>query len=420
MKAHIITIGDEILIGQTLNTNAGYIGSKLADIQIDVKKTSVVGDNEEDILNEFKTAWQNNDLIIVTGGLGPTHDDITRQCVVKYFNTELEKNEDVLEDIKSLFQKSGREVTKINENQALVPKIAKVIRNSLGTAPGMWIEKDSKIFTVLPGVPFEMIAMIKNFVIPHLEQVHQAAHENTVIKRSILQTTGIFESALFEKLGDINELLNGSQLAFLPTQQGVKLRITVEEETEELAVNKLTEIEQKIKSKVGRFIFAANEVLIEEVIGRMLKERGLKIALAESCTGGYVSHLLTNISGSSNYFERGIVAYSNAAKVEILKVNEDAIAEYGAVSLEVARQMAEGAKAISGADIGLSITGILGPTGASPGKPIGLVYIGFCDETVCTAKKFNFGEDRIINKQRTAQAALEMVRRSLLGIPYDD
>ncbi len=417
MNAYIITIGDEILTGQTLNTNAGFIGEKLADIQINIRKASIVGDSEEDILNEFKSGWEDHDLTIVTGGLGPTHDDITRQCVVKFFNTELEMNEEVLDDIKALFQKSGREVTKINENQALLPKTAQVIRNYLGTAPGMWIEKNDKIFIALPGVPFEMIAMMKNYIIPQLEDKLQ---KSTVIKRSILQTTGIFESALYEKLGNIDELLTGSKLAFLPTPQGVRLRITVEEENEEAAKNKLSEIEQKIKSKAGRFIYAVNDAALEEVVGRMLKERGLKIALAESCTGGYVSHLLTNISGSSNYFERGIVAYSNAAKVEILKVNEDTIAEYGAVSLEIARQMAEGARATSGADIGLSITGLLGPTGATPGKPIGLVYIGFCDETVCTAKKFTFGEDRLVNKQRTAQAALEMVRRSLLGIPYDD
>jgi nicotinamide-nucleotide amidase len=417
MNAHIITIGDEILSGQTLNTNAGFIGSKLSDIQINVKKASIVGDSEEDILNEFQSTWKDNDLVIATGGLGPTHDDITRQCVVKFFNTELEMNEDVLSDIKALFQKSGREMTKINENQALVPKIAKVIRNYLGTAPGMWIEQDEKIFVLLPGVPFEMISMMNSNVIPHLEEKLQ---KDTVIKRSILQTTGIFESALYEKLGDIDELLKGSKLAFLPTQFGVKLRITVEEETEEAAKNKLSEIEQKIKSKAGRFIYANSDIPLEEVVGRMMKERGLKIAVAESCTGGFLSHLLTNIPGSSNYFERGIVSYSNAAKVEILKVDEDTITEYGAVSLEVARQMAEGARATSGADIGLSITGILGPTGATPGKPIGLVYIGFCDETVCTAKKFTFGEDRIVNKQRAAQAALEMVRRSLLGIPNDD
>lgn len=418
MKAHIITIGDEIIIGQVLNTNAGYIGTQLANIQIDITKTSVVGDNEEDIINEFKETWKNNDLIIATGGLGPTHDDITRQCVIKFFNTELIKNEEVLSDVKALFQKRGIEVTKINENQALVPKIAKVIRNSKGTAPGMWIEKENKIFVILPGVPYEMISMMESFVIPKLKE--KTKKPGSILKRSVLQTTGIPESVLFEKLGDLDEFLNGAKLAFLPNQFGVRLRITVEDKDEETVKNKLSEIEQKIKSKAGRYIFSNDDSTLEDVVARMLKERTLKIAVAESCTGGYISNMLTNISGSSNYFDRGIVCYSNAAKVEILKVDEDTLGEYGAVSLEVARQMAEGVKAISGVDIGLSTTGIMGPTGASTGKPVGMVYIGFCDDTVCTAKKFMFGDDRLINKQRTAQAALDLVRRSLLGIPFDD
>ena len=235
-----------------------------------------------------------------------------------------------------------------------------------------------------------------------------------------MESTGIPESFLFEKLGDLSELLDGAKLAFLPSQIGVRMRVTANEQTEEEASNKLSEIEQKIRGKVGRFIFGRNGEKLEEVVGRILKERGLKIAIAESCTGGNISNLITNVSGSSNYFERAIVAYSNAAKVEILKVDEDLISEYGSVSMEVARQMAEGVKSISGIDIGLSITGIMGPTGATEGKPIGLVYIGLCDEEVCTAKKYTFGEDRLLNKQRTTQAALEMLRRHLLGISFDD
>lgn len=418
MKIHVLTIGDEILIGQVLNTNAGTIGNLLADINLNINKTSVVGDNEEDIINEFQDTWKENDVIISTGGLGPTHDDITRTCIVKFFNTQLVKDEDVLSDIKTMFQKRGREVTKVNENQALVPKIAKVIRNSNGTAPGLWIEKDKKVLIVLPGVPFEMEMMMKNSIIPKLKERY--ASDGNVFKRLVLQTTGIPESALYEKLGNLEEILGDAKMAFLPSLLGVRLRITAEAEDEETAKNKLTEIEQKIKSKAGRYVFASGEVALEEVIGRLLKERNLRIAVAESCTGGLVSNILTNISGSSDYFDRGIVSYSNAAKVENLSVNEDVISEYGAVSLEVARQMAEGIKAISGADIGLSTTGIMGPTGATPGKQIGLVYIGFCDDTVCTAKKFLFGDNRIFNKQRTAQAALEMLRRALLGISFDD
>ncbi len=418
MKAYLITIGDEILIGQTVNSNAAYIGEKLSEIQIDVKKTSVIGDNEEDILQEFNDAFEAYDLVVVTGGLGPTHDDMTRKCVVKFFDTELIRNNDVMEDIYTLFEKRGREVTKVNEGQALVPKIAKVMRNQRGTAPGMWIEDKGKIFIVMPGVPFEMMGMMENFVLPNLKE--KIKKPEIFTNRKTLHTTGIPESTLYEKLGNLDELLDGAKLAFLPSQYGVRLRITAIEKDEETSKNKLIEIEQKIRSKVGRYIYTRENESLEEVIGRLLKERGLKIAIAESCTGGNVCNLITNISGSSAYFDRGVVSYSNAAKVELLKVDEDNITKHGAVSLEVARQMAEGIKAISGADLGLSLTGILGPTGATEDKPVGLVYIGLCDDKVCTAKKFIFGNDRILNKQKATQAALDMIRRYLLGISLDD
>ncbi len=418
MNAHIITIGDEILIGQTINTNAAFIGELLVKNQISVRKTSVIPDEEEEILKEFKTCLDANDLVIVTGGLGPTHDDLTRMCVVKFFHTELVKNDEVLEDIKNLFAKRKIEVTKVNEDQALVPKIAEAIRNPLGTAPGMWIEKDKSIFVVLPGVPYEMKAMMESYVIPRLIEL---IGEPEIIHRQFnLLTTGIPESILFEKLGNLKELLADAKMAFLPSQLGVKLRITLKGENDEEINNKLVEIEQKIRGKVGRYIFSRTDIPLEKVVGRLLEERSLTLSVAESCTGGHISDLITNISGSSKYFERGIISYSNSSKVEILKVNEDTISEFGAVSLEVARQMAEGVKAISGTDIGLAVTGIMGPTGGGTDKPIGLVFIGICDEKVCTAKKFNFGDDRLLNKQRTAQAALEMVRRYILGIPFDD
>lgn len=417
MNAHIITVGDEILIGQVLNTNAAFIGKMLVENNINVVSTSVVGDNETDIIREFKKTFEDNDLVIVTGGLGPTHDDVTRKCIVNFFNTELVRNDEVLEDIKAIFKKRGRKITKVNEGQALVPQIANVIRNSLGTAPGVWIEKDNKIFVAMPGVPYEMVEMMNSYVIPSLKE--RTGESEIITLRKTLLTTGIAESVLYERLGDLNELLGDSKLAFLPSQLGVRLRITAEAESEDEAQNKITEIEQKLRSKAGRYIFGKENELLEEVIGRILKERGLTLAVSESCTGGLVSDMLTNISGSSVYFERGVVAYSNAAKVEILKVNEDMIGEFGAVSIEVARQMAEGVKSISGTDLGLATTGIMGPTGATEDKPIGLVYIGICDDTVCTAKEFQFGDDRLLNKQRTAQAALDMLRRHLLGISDD-
>lgn len=418
MKAYLISIGDELLIGQTINTNVAYIGSALSDINIEVIETSVVGDNMDSILQELSKASSMADLIIITGGLGPTHDDITRSAIVKYFNTELIQSKEVLEDITEFFSRRGRKVTELNATQALVPKIATPIRNKRGTAPGIWIEKDNKIFVVMPGVPFEMKGMMEDFVIPKLSEITR--NNGLVIKKLILQTTGIPESTLFERLGNLDELLQGAQIAFLPSQYGVKLRITVKEKNETDAINKLNEIEQKIRTKVGRYIYARGDETLEEVIGKILSDRGLTIAVAESCTGGEVCSRITNVSGSSKYFERGIVTYSNAAKVELLKVNEDTLAEVGAVSMEVAMQMAEGIRAVSGTDIGISTTGILGPTGATTNKPVGLVYIGYCDDKVCTAKKFLFGEDRILNKQRATQAALEMLRRKLLGISDEE
>ncbi|MFC2119870.1 competence/damage-inducible protein A [Bacteroidota bacterium] len=418
MKAYIISIGDELLIGQTTNTNAVFIGEKLSEININVIKIVAISDDEKSILDEFKLGMEKSDLVIVTGGLGPTHDDITRSCVVKFFDTELVENVEVLENIKMLFSKRNRELTEVNRDQALVPKISEPIKNVYGTAPGMWIEKNNKLFIVIPGVPYEMKGMINNFILPKISGMLKES--GVVIKRSILQTTGIPESTLSERLGDLDELLDGAKLAFLPSIVGVKLRITTEAEDEETAKNRLVEIEQKIRTKVGRFIYGKDEETLEEVIGRLLVERDMKISTAESCTGGLIASTLTNISGSSAYFERGIVCYTNASKVEVLRVDEDILTKHGAVSMEVAMQMAEGVKSTSGSDIGIAVTGIMGPTGATTDKPVGLVYIGYCDEKVCTAKKFIFGNERLLNKQRTMQAALNMVRKQLLGISSDD
>ncbi len=418
MKAHIITIGDEILIGQTLNTNAAFIGERLTQLQIKISGSSVVPDVEKIILEEFERTFSSNDLLLVTGGLGPTHDDVTRKCVVDFFKTELVEDEEVLSSIKSLFETRRRELTDTNRSQALIPKIATPIINSRGTAPGFWIEKEDKIFVCLPGVPYEMKNMMENFILPKLEK---RLERNSFIVNTDLLTTAIPESVLFDRLGNIEKLLNGAKMAFLPSQFGVKMRITAQGETEKDAQNKLDEIEQKIRAQVGRFIYGKDDDTLEYVISKLLIERGLKLAVAESCTGGLINNRLTNISGSSQFLERGIVAYSNAAKVELLKVDEDTIQKNGAVSLEVARQMAEGIKAISASDIGLSVTGIMGPTGGTSSKPVGLVYVGICDDKLCTAKEFRFGsEDRLLNKDRASQAALEMLRRNLLGISYDD
>ncbi len=418
MKAQIITVGDEILIGQTINTNSSFIGEKLTDINVKINRITTVGDNEEMMLNVFTEAFANNDLVLVTGGLGPTHDDITRRAITKFFDTELVLNNEVLGDIADIFQKRGREVSPSNKDQAFVPKIAEVIRNPRGTAPGTWIEKDGKIFVSMPGVPYEMQGMIEDFVIPRLIEKLGDKTKRRVVTN--LLTTGIPESILYERLGNLDEMLKGAGLAFLPDQYGVKMRLTVIGESEEDAQNKITEVEQQIRAKVGRYIYGRNDDHLEEVVGKLLTDRGLTISAAESCTGGLISSRLTNVSGSSEYFERAFVTYSNGAKVEHLNVDEDLLHKFGAVSLEVARLMAQGVKSVSGTDIGLSVTGIMGPTGATPDKPVGLVYIGICDDKICTAREFRFGEDRLRNKERTSQAALDMLRRNLLGIPYEE
>jgi nicotinamide-nucleotide amidase len=418
MNAYLISVGDELLIGQTVNSNVSFIGNQLSDNNISVIKSAVIGDEHKIILDELKLASSKADLVIVTGGLGPTHDDVTRSAIVDYFKTELVQNQEVLRDIKKLLEKRGRKLSKVHEDQALVPKIAEAIRNEFGTAPGYWIEQNKIIFIVMPGVPYEMKGMMINYVIPKL--VDKIGVPKEFIKKVTLLTTGISESALFEKLEDLNELLQGAQLAFLPNQFGVKLRITAKSSTEEATNDKLTEIEQKIRNKAGRFVYGRNDDLLEEVVGRLLIERQLRIAIAESCTGGGLSNRFTNISGSSKFYDRGVVTYSNASKVELLKINEDVMTEKGVVSREVAMQMAEGIKSVSGADIGISLTGIMGPTGGTPAKPVGTVYIGYCNDKVCTAKKFLLGDDRILNKDKTTQAALEVLRRQLLGISLDD
>jgi len=418
MKAYLISIGDELLIGQTINSNVAFLGAQLSEHNISIIKSSVIGDDIKMIINEINLALSQSELVICTGGLGPTIDDLTRTAVVQFFNTELILSEQTLEDIKAFLERRGRELTEVQKDQAMVPKNAYIIKNEKGIAPGYWVEENKKILVVLPGVPYEMKAMISNYVLPKL--IDEIDKPSEYIKKITLQTTGLPESILSDKLGDLTELLGEAKLAFLPNQYGVRLRITIKANEEKVAQNILSEIEQKIRGKIGRYIYGRGDDTLEEVVGRLLKERGLRIATAESCTGGGLGNRLTNISGSSNYYERGVITYSNAAKVELLKVDEDIIAQKGAVSAEVAMQMAEGIKSISGCDIGISSTGIMGPSGGVTDKPVGTVYIGFCDDKLCTAKRFQFGEERILNKNRATQAALEMIRRSLLGIPFDE
>ncbi len=415
MTAEIISIGDELLIGQILNTNQAYIAEQLNSIGVFADKMTTVGDVEEEILKSFEHALASHDVVTVTGGLGPTHDDITRACVCKFFHTDLVVDQEALENVRAIFSRRNLIPQKVNEDQALVPRDCTAIQNHQGTAPGYVFERDGKFFVVMPGVPHEMKAMMEEFVLPRLKT--KAA--GSVIRHRVLRTTGIAESFLAERIGDVRQLFpanSGTSLAFLPNPRGVVLRITVKASSELAAEEIIDSVEEKIRGKVEKYIYATGDDELEEVIGRMLAERSLSISVAESCTGGLIADRITNISGSSRYFERGIITYSNESKIFELGVPVEIVRQHGAVSRQVAEAMAFGIRTKSNTDIGISTTGIAGPTGGAPEKPIGLVWIGYSDKLETTALRFTFGGHRRIIKERAAQAALELVRRKILKL----
>jgi nicotinamide-nucleotide amidase len=415
MKAEIISIGDELLIGQVINSNQAYIAEKLNSVGIFGDKMTTIGDDENDILSAFQKAYASHDVVTVTGGLGPTHDDITRSVVCKFFNTDSIVNNEALENVKRMWERRKLAPRKINEDQALVPRSCTVIQNRLGTAPGYFFEQNGKYFIVMPGVPYEMKAMMDDFVLPFFEK-HKTG---LIIRHKTLKTTGIAESFLAEQIGDVHKIFSsdsGVTLAFLPSSLGVRLRITAKANSVDEAENRILDVEKKLRNKVAKYIYATGEKELEDTIGELLSNRKLTIAITESCTGGLIADHITNVSGSSEYFERGIIAYSNKSKIDELGVPSVIISQYGAVSREVAEAMALGIRTTSNTDIGISTTGIAGPTGSSPDKPIGLVWIGYSDKDETFAMQFIFNGERRIVKERAAQAALELVRRKILKI----
>jgi nicotinamide-nucleotide amidase len=399
MKAEIITIGDEILLGQTIDTNSAYISQKLSQLGIDVTYKTSVGDDIKNISDSLTISLSRADLVIATGGLGPTNDDITKKAIVKVFKRNLVFQEEILKKVEESFRKRGMEMPKINQNQALLPQGSKAIPNQFGSAPGIFIQEEDKIFFALPGVPLEMKSMMENDVLPTLEK----ASEVKVFQKK-LKTTGIPESVIYERIEPILKSRPEVKVAFLPSFLGVDIRLNSKSQ------EKLQGMENNIKEVLGNSVYGEDDITLEEVVGRLLKEKGKIISVAESCTGGLIGKRFTNVSGSSEYFERGVVSYSNQAKMEILKVPQDMIEKHGAVSEEVAILMAEGMRKISRTDYGLSATGVAGPTGGTQDKPVGMVWIGFAHENDSFAEKFLFGEDRDTNRERAAQAALNLVR----------
>ncbi|MFQ6003214.1 MAG: competence/damage-inducible protein A [Candidatus Zixiibacteriota bacterium] len=426
MRAEIISIGDEILYGQIADTNSPFIAEKLTGEGIKVVFSTSVGDEISKIAEAFATAQPRVDVIIATGGLGPTSDDLTKKAVVKAFKRNLVFHEKLLKDIEKSFEKRGLSMPKINQNQALLPQGAKPLANKWGVAPGIFIEEGDTFFFALPGVPQEMKWMLENEVLPILRSKKSEAF---VVHRK-LRTTGIPESAIYEKIGGLIDPKGELKIAFLPSYLGVDIRLVVslsnlvtanlkqkgeaEQTLVRLGQAKIEELEKKIREILGTYVYGTDDQTLEEIVGKLLLEKGKTIAVAESCTGGLIGAKFTNISGSSKYFERGVVTYSNRAKTELLGVPLDIIEKYGAVSEEVAIRMAEGVRELAKTDYGLSATGIAGPTGGTPEKPVGLTYIGFAHENDSFAYKFQFAADRNTNRERAAQAALNMVRLFLI------
>jgi nicotinamide-nucleotide amidase len=412
MNAEIITIGDELLIGQVINTNQAYIAEQLNLIGIHADRMLTIGDDLDAIVDALRDEWRRGRLAIVTGGLGPTHDDITKTAACRCFECGLVPNADVRAHVESLLKKRNVPWSAAAESQTMVPEKASVLQNPVGTAPGLHFTDGSRSLFILPGVPYEMKEIMEKGVLPLLRQ----RGSGLAIRHRTLRTTGVSESLLAQQLGDIMDLLRGASLAFLPSPTGVRLRITVRDSDAERAGQLIADVEGRIRSKAQRYIYGTEGDELEEVLGRILTERRKTIAVAESCTGGLIASRITDVSGSSAYFERGIVAYSNTSKMDLLGVPAQMIDQHGAVSREVAEAMAAGVRRLAGTSLGISTTGIAGPSGGTAEKPVGVVWIGYSDEEATFALKFQFGDGRLRFKERTSQAALELVRRRLLKI----
>ncbi len=415
MKAEIISIGNELLSGRTVNTNATYIAQKLVEIGISVGWVQTIADAAEAIREALDTALRRADVVLLTGGLGPTHDDITKKVIAEYFGSKLVMNEEILRDVEEKFRRRGIPMPEINREQALVPDKAELMPNPVGTAPGMIFRHDGKLVFVMPGVPREMKSMMESSVIPRLQSECEACR----IRVNLFRTTGIPESVIYEKIESELKRFSSYEIAFLPAYTGVDIRV-IRKGADIKDEARFQEFQQMLQKHIGDYIYTSDQRNLEAVVGDLLKERGWTISVAESLTGGLVQDKITNVSGSSAYFMGGIVAYSNEAKMQFLKVKEASLKQYGAVSDVVAREMASGVREAFGTTIAVSTTGIAGPTGATPTKPVGLMFVGLATADLVVARKFQFGNDRLINKQRSAQAALEMVRRGILGLPLDE
>jgi len=421
MQCQIISIGDEILMGDTPNTNARQMGETLTEAGIEVVHVSTIKDDLQTIKDEVTDGLSSVDLVLTTGGLGPTHDDMTKQAIAELFNSPLTVHGPTLSFIKSMLGKRNIPFSESNYHQAEIPECSEPLINTHGTAPGLWIEADNASLAVLPGVPEEMKYLMREKVLP---KVKEDAENKGFHKSHYMLTSGIGESTLSDEvIGNVSSYLGDHcSLAYLPGSWGTRIRITAVASSEEGWTAKVNPLISHIRDKAGKLIVGEQKGLtLPKGVGEVLKEQDLSISVAESCTGGAVTSALTDIPGSSAYFEGGIIAYANKVKKQQLRVTQGDLINYGAVSKNVALQMARGVAQEIQTDIGLSTTGIAGPDGGFEDKPVGTVWVGYWSKEQHFAIQTEFTKDRIANKQRTTALALEIVRRVLIGfseMPY--
>lgn len=399
MTVTIINIGDELLIGQVVNTNASTMSRMLTAAGMDVRKTMVVGDERQAIWNAVDEAIHESDAVLVTGGLGPTKDDITKKLLCEYFGSELVESQLALDNVKRIFESRGYELTPVNRAQALVPKCCEVLNNDLGTAPCMWFSHDGRVLVSLPGVPFEMDWLMRNRVIPKLQETFST--DNIVTKNILVQ--GIGESFLSDLIEPWElSLPKNIKLAYLPVAGMVKLRLTVHGSYD-------TTILKGLYDLAGKYIVGEDCETLDELVHKTLIERGLTLATAESCTGGNIARLLTAQAGASAYFLGGVIAYSNEVKKCALGVKHRTLEAHGAVSEETVREMVEGVRQRLGADLAIATTGIAGPTGGTPEKPVGTVWVAVADATHTVTQLMHYGDRRQQTIDRTTNQAYSML-----------
>ncbi|MGI5898309.1 MAG: competence/damage-inducible protein A [Christensenellales bacterium] len=409
MKAELISVGTELLLGQTLNTNVQYLSRQLSYMGIDVFFHVTVGDNIKRLLHSISEALSRSDIVILTGGLGPTADDITKEAVAEHFGLPMKEDPGSLEHLTAYFKRSGREMTPNNLKQAFFPEGSIIMPNRKGTAPGCIVERGGKCAIILPGPPFEMEDMFQSCVVPYLK-----ANSAEGIHSRVLRLFGIGESTCEYRLRDLMESSNPTVAPYAGFGE-VTLRLTVKCENGENPAKWLDPLEAEIRNRLGEYIYALGEEKMAEVVARMIVESGRTIAVAESLTGGELCSRLVDFPGISAAFLEGCVAYSNEAKVRNLNVKKETLSRHGAVSGETAIEMAQGIRASSGADIAVSTTGIAGPSGATQTKPVGLVYIGYCDENGSDFIELRLSGDRERVRNMTVLNALNLIRRKLLN-----